>query len=253
MSGLLLWAALAAASLGVLMDLFGHWAESPWSRYSLLFFPLCAWMTRSAPVGAPAARLGMTLVALGACAEVLAIGGGFERFGRVGLALALLGMTCIHGLPGWSRRLAWMWVIPLPHLVVVTIGERALPLWWHFGAEVASWADAASPWATPTAWQPDDTGLALTGVAGGVCVMVVLAGFGWLRSARAGAPLGSAIRRSLLWATIGVPIQAACVAAAAVALANAWSTPETIGYALAHYTWWAGAAAGLILSGAKRA
>ena len=252
-SGLLLWTALATASLGVLMDLFGHWLASPWSRYSLLFLVLCAWMGRAAPAGEPAPRLGMTLVALGAVAEVLAIGGGFERYGRLGLGVALVGMACLQGLPGWARRLSLLWLIPLPHFVVSTAGERLLPLWASFGGTVAGWVDPAASWADPARWLTEGTGLGLDGVAGGLCVVVVLAGCGWLSSARQGASLSAAVQRSLCWGSLGIPLQAGCVALAAITLAWQSSSPEIVGYALMHATWWAAAAVGLTLCWLRRA
>lgn len=250
--GVVVWVALAAASIGVVADLFEHWVSSPWSRYSLLFVPLSVWALRPAPGRDDSARIGTALVALGAVAQVLAIGGGFERYGRLGLAVALVGMACLQGLPGWTRRLSLVWLIPLPHLAVTTLGEPLLGLWEALGARIAGGVDSHSVWADPALWQAVAPGLGLDGLAGGVCCAAVLAGCGWMASARAGAPLSEAVARSACWGLLGIPLHAGCVILAALALTSTALPAETVAAALGNATWLLAAAVGLALCWARR-
>ena len=202
------WVALAAASLGVLADLFGLWSTDAWSRYSLVFLPLAALVSWRGAGGTAQPRLAAALVGLGAVIEVLAIGGGFDRVGRVGLGLALLGMTCLHGVEGWSRRLCVVWILPIPHVIAIQHGKLAIALMGQLGAATVALLEPELRFADASLWY-DSAGLWLRGPAGGLTVLVVLAGLGWHASAFAGAPLRASAWRAARWGALGIPIQAA--------------------------------------------
>ena len=250
---LFLWVALAGASLGVLGDLVEHWSASPWSRYSLLFAGLYAWACRGTDARDPARDLGRALVAFGAVVEVLAIGGGFDRYGRVGLAIALVGMACLHGVPCWSRRLGVLWIVPVPHFLVSGLGEPILARWATLGAAVANAWAPGSRWSAPPAWLTGEPSFLLEGVAGGLSVALVLAGCGWMSVARVGGSLTEACWRGGLWSLLSVPLHAACVVVAAVLLASEQVPPPDIARGLMHGTWVLGAIVGLALCQRQRA
>jgi hypothetical protein len=250
---LLLWVALGAASLAVLGDLLEHWIASPWSRYSLLFTALYAWACRGTHATDPDRELGRALVAFGAVFEVLAIGGGFDRYGRIGLGIALVGMTCLHGVPSWSRRLAVLWIIPVPHFIVSGFGEPILAHWATLGAAVANAWAPGSLWSDVSVWLAEEPSFLLDGVAGGLSVALVLAGCGWMTVARVGGPLSDACWRGVLWSLLAVPLQAACVVSAAVLLTAEQVAPSTVANGLMHATWVLGAIVGLLLCRKQRA
>jgi hypothetical protein len=213
------WLALAAASLAVVNDLLTHWWADPWARYSLLFAPLALWVASRGASGEPRPHAAYW-VGLGAAFEVLAVGGGFERFGRLGLATALVGMTGLHGVRSWSRRLCPLWIVPVP-------------------AQLCGWLDPTPLWGTP------GPGLELTRFDGGLPVVAVLAGLGWHASAVADASLRTALWRALRWGLLGIPIQAAALALAGAALLLA--PAPVVRSALDAGPWLLGAALGLLL------
>lgn len=239
----LVWLALIVASSAVLVDLLDHWWTSAWARYSLVFVPLALFVAHRG-AGVAARPISAPVIGLGVLIEVLAVGGGFDRWGRIGLAVALVGMTGIHRVGGWSRRLCVLWIVPIPAFLHAQLDLTAL--WAQIGAATSRLLGPEVRWADSVLWI-DSSGLPLFAPDGGLAVVALLAGIGWHASAYAGASLRAAALQALRWGALGIPIQAAAVVLAAVSLGWLPLESTAVRTVLWNAPWIAGAALGLAM------
>jgi hypothetical protein len=215
---LVLWLALGAALSPSLVDLARHWALEPWARYSALFVPLLVLAGWTDPrAGRPRAD-GYVLLGLGLVLSVATVGGGMPRLGRPGIVLAVLGLARVLGRPSPARALLAAFAIPVPYALSSALGPGLALLAAHATAAAAHAAGGAvellrSDEAVRLAGAHGS--LTLGPADGGLPAIALLAGLGWYRAARRGAPVAAAAWTALRWAPLGLAAQALLLAAAA--------------------------------------
>ena len=96
--GWFLWLALIICFSPVLVDLARHLVAEPWALYVLLFPPLLARCAVCEGPDARSVRMGAVLLALSLAVELVAVGGGLVRLGRLGLPLGVIGVSRAFGL-----------------------------------------------------------------------------------------------------------------------------------------------------------
>ena len=120
-SGLLwpvvLWTGLAFAFAPTLADSFHHLVLQPWTRATLIF-PVLALVAARAERPCTASRSGWVLILLGISIQLLAIGGGLVRVGRIGFVLAAIGLCRGAGWCSLPAALLLGFLLPLPHAVL---------------------------------------------------------------------------------------------------------------------------------------
>ncbi len=216
-------AALLFAFLPVLADLVRHLSETPWARYSVLF-PLllagCALRERG-PLRAARRDAPLWIVA-GLVVLMVGIFMGVVRWGRVGAALAAIGLCRRFGWGTWRSQALLLLAVPLPATalrVAEPLSQQILSLagllvGWH-GVDVA-----------PVAIGRPGSGLPL---------VPLLAGLGWYAALRRNLPLRAALTRAAGAGLLAFPIQMLATALAAL-LATAAPT-DAARAALIHGPW----------------
>lgn len=215
--GVLLWLALGICFSPVLTDLARHLAAEPWARYVLLFPLLLARCARRERWDASSARMGAALLVIGLVVELLAVGGGVVRLGRLGLPLVVIGLSRAFGLFSLRTALLALWWVPLPHALVSLCSPALETAWLHLvawpldliGAEIRVEAALA---------RAGGAVLALSGPDGGLPLAALLSGIGWYTAARLGDGLWRCLRRSASWALLAFPLQVAVLGLAAAGL-----------------------------------
>jgi hypothetical protein len=213
----LLWLALGICFSPVLIDLARHLALEPWARYVLLFPPLLVRCALGQRAEAPSARTGGALLLIALALEVLAVGGGFVRLGRLGLPLAVIGLSRAFGLLPQRTALLALWWVPLPHALVSLLSPALETAWLHgiawpldlIGADIRVEAALARAGAAE---------LALSAPDGGLPLAALLSGLGWYTSARLGDGLWRCLRRSASWALLAFPLQVTALGLAVAGL-----------------------------------
>ena len=114
---LLLWGLLGLAASPILVDTARHLVTTPWAAYSLVFWALFAREVLRKPTTSYPRGAGWLLVAVGIGIELLMVQAGWARWGRLGVALAMLGMGLGLGHPRPAMTLLALWTVPLPSFI----------------------------------------------------------------------------------------------------------------------------------------
>jgi hypothetical protein len=212
-----LWLGLLAAFSPVLLDLFRHMAENSWARYAALFPFLFARCALREPERPPERRDGYLWIGLGMGLELFGILAGAMRIGRVGLALAAIGLCRRFAFASWRSLVLLALAVPLPSAVLY---------WASPGAESALLSAASGvPGALGLEIEISGT-RALYGAqtltlerfdAGGALVPLI-AGLSWYHSLMLGIPTRAALARAAAMALLAIPVQIAAIALALMTL-----------------------------------
>jgi hypothetical protein len=242
---LALWASVLVAFSPVLLDLVRHLIETPSAHYAALFpflFARCALSESERP---PERRDGYLWIGLGMVVELVGIVAGATRIGRVGLALAAIGLCRRFAFASWSSLLLLALAVPLPSAVLK---------WLSPGAETALLSLASGGL--------DALGLGIE-VAGtrafygtqelvlerfdsGGALVPLLAGLSWYRSLMLGTPARTATARAAAAALLAIPLQIVALALALLTLPLGAGAAGRL--ALTHLPWMAVAAVGLAMT-----
>jgi hypothetical protein len=243
-----LWIALAVALSPVLADLVRHWLSTPWSRYSMVFPFLLAARIRSEPSRPAPVTDGWIWLATALALQLAAVAGGVTRWGRAALPLAVWGGFRLLGVGGLATAALALFIVPIPH----ELNELSSPALEtglaRVAAPVGRLFGAAPQVRMPPQLLVGEETLALTPADGGLSLAALLAGLGWYAglSLREGA--AASARRALVWAALGIPLQALAMT---VAVALAAVSGASAGRAwLSHGVWPLVALAGLVRAGA---
>jgi len=202
----LLWAGLLVAFSPVLVDLSRHLFESPWARYVLpfpLLFLRCA-LRETDP--RPRRRDGLLWIAGGLLLELFAAFSGTLRFGRIGIALALIGLCRLQGFPGVRAQLLLLFSVPIPAWLV-RIAHPVLP-----GVLLQAVAAGLGVFGIDAQVVGNDLvlpslQLQLDPMDSGLQLAPLLAGLVWYDSILVGRRLPEALLRSSLAAALAIPLQ----------------------------------------------
>jgi hypothetical protein len=237
-----LWAGLAVAFSPTLLDLVRHMAENPWARYAALFPFLFARCAFSEPERPPERRDGYLWIGLGMGVELLGIFAGATRIGRVGLALAAIGLCRRFAMASWPTLILLVLAVPLPSIVLRWISpgaENAL-------SSVASGGLGALGLGIEFAGTRAFYGsqeFVLERFDSGGGLVPLLAGLSWYHSLLLGTPARAAALRAAAAALLAIPVQIAAIAFALLTLPLEAGAAGRL--ALTHLPWMAVAAVGL--------
>ena len=246
---LLLWGLLGLAASPVLVDTARHLVTTPWAAYSLVFWALFAREVLRKPAASDPRGAGWLLVAVGIGIELMMVQAGWTRWGRSGVALAMLGMALGLGHPRPAMALLALWTVPLPSF----IAQLASPGLERLLLKLAGFA--LSPLGIPlevVSRTPRETlvtagsrEMPVLAADGGLYLVALLAGLAFYTAVRARLGPTRLLQRMITWAALALPIQIAAVIAAGAVLAAGW--PEIARLGLTHAPWILTALAALAL------
>ena len=235
----LLWGLLGLAASPVLVDTARYLLTTPWGAYSLVFWALFVREVLRNPAAPDPRGAGWLLVAVGIGIELVMVQAGWPRWGRPGVALAMLGMALGLGHPRLAMALLALWTVPLPSF----IAQLASPGLEGLLLKLAGFA--LSPLGIPlevVSRTPRET-LVTAGSRempvfasdGGLYLVALLAGLAFYTAVRARLGPARVLRRMITWAALALPTQLAAVIAAGAALAA--GLPEIARLGLTHAPW----------------
>lgn len=221
----------------VLFDWAVHLRDFPSARYAALFPVLFLIGLRGRPSTLPRGDGYLWLLAA-LVIEVICIGGGFPRWGRMAVPVAIIGLCRATGVTSLRGAILMLWFVPVPHFLesliwpaaVLSLIETAgwpLP---SFELQDLGQSLMASKNGLHLIFEPSDAGLTL---------MAAVSGFAYFVGWRKGEPTTPTLQRMLKWVLVSLPVQALAVFSALLLLE--WGQP-TLGRWLLNYTaWWLGA------------
>ena len=213
----LLWLALGVCFSPVLIDLVQHLAANPWAAYVVIFPPLLARCALRDPPGARSVHTGAALLATGLAIELVAVGGGVVRLGRLGLPVAVVGLSRAFGLLSSRTALLSVWWVPVPH-AVISFPSPALETAWLQGAAWPLNLLGANVTVEAGLARAGTLELLLSAAETGIPLAALLSGLGWYASARLGETLWRCLRGAVIWGLLAFPIQTAAVGLALTGL-----------------------------------
>ncbi len=218
MQALILGLGLLAGLWPALAEWAMHIAEQPAAAYALVFPLLLLAAARTTPPTEPDRATGLLWIAAAAAVEVVAFGGGIERFGRLAIPLGIVGYLRFTGAAAMAPAALAFFIVPVPHAVVSLAPLEAV--WRAFAEFIVGSAGAE---------------LRLDAWDSGVRLVALFAGLGWYFDARSGGTWHGALRRGAQLAMLGLPVQLGFVVAA-VALSGA-GLPHEARALLTHGAW----------------
>ena len=200
------WFALGVAFLPVLAELAWDLAES--RRFGSLLAPLllvlCAWRGPSQAV-APH-RDGLLLLLAAVALQFVGIASHTVFIGRLGLALAVVGMARWHGSPRLSVALLAFAAIPVPVTASSYLTPSLESLWAGVAAQFVQLLGGEVSVSGPL-FRSVGERLELMSSDGGLPLLRVLAELGWYSGVRRGLPGRALLGRAALGAVLAGPIQ----------------------------------------------
>jgi hypothetical protein len=200
------WIALAVAFLPVLAELVRHLTEIRGRSFLLapLLLLLCA---RRGPSQAVAPhRDGLLLLLAAVAFQFVAIASDTWLIGRLGLALAVVGMARWHGSPKLPVAVLAFGAIPVPVALTVVTSPLLESLWGaaatQFVQLLGGEVTRSGPLLSASAGH-----LNLMGIDGGLPLLTVLMELGWYSGVRRGLPGRALLGRVALGALLAAPIQ----------------------------------------------
>lgn len=124
----LLLVLLASFSLS-LIDLFGHWLANPWSRYSMVFVPLVAWVAYNEDYKRRHPRLGAVLIAVAMLIQLASAKAAILAVSRPALACGLMGYLLNRGFASKRCAVLSLFIVPIPYSIVSDLGGVAIAEW----------------------------------------------------------------------------------------------------------------------------
>lgn len=121
-------ALLASFSLS-LIDLASHWLANPWSRYSLVFIPLVAWVAYNEDYKPRHPRLGALMIVVAMLIQLASAKAALLAVSRPALACALMGFLLNRGFA--SKRCAFLslFIVPIPYSLASVLEGEAVAEW----------------------------------------------------------------------------------------------------------------------------
>lgn len=244
----LLWLGLLFAFSPIVIDLLQHAVAQPWARAALVF-PLLFFLAArasTAPVGA--SRWGLLAMGVGIVIGLLAIGGDVLRIGRVGLAVAAIGLVRARGMGSGPVAMLLLWSIPVPYQVA-ELGSPALESSWAaIGTRVAHALQIEVDRIGVMALAPGGGGVEFSAIDGGLMLGATAAGIGWFVAVAAGRPVRSACVFAAVAGNLALFAQALLVVGAVVSVGSG-ASPGVVTATLSHFPWivvWIAAAAAAV-------
>jgi hypothetical protein len=122
----IIWIALVAISLPILVDAVVHVATHSWAWYVVAIAPLAIVAVVGARTGPPHGLWAIFGVAAGVAVEVWALASGDVRFGRFGLAVAVVAVLLLQGRADRRNSVLVALCVPIPSLIQRSVCEPLL-------------------------------------------------------------------------------------------------------------------------------
>jgi len=234
---ILFWAGLVFAFGPSLRDAGELFVAQPWSRATLVF-PVLAYAAARAEAPSRPSRYGWALVAVGIAIQMVAIGGGLVRVGRVGFVLAAMGLCRGAGWCSPPVALLLAFLLPIPHAV-----QQLGSPWLEAGlARLAASCAGALGLAVVHGRPGLESGASTLPLAehdGGVGLAVSFLGLAWFAWLRApGRDRGRLVRLAFVALLAAGGFQLASLTVAAIVLARGGEEPVETARAILDRTPW---------------
>lgn len=215
---------------------FAPLATQPWTRGALVFPLLVLLAARGEPLPARSRLEGGLLVVAGIGIQLIAIGGGVVRAGRVGFVLAAIGLCRGAGWCSLPVALLLGFLLPLPH-VVVELGSPGLEGTFAAGAAALARGVGLDVRAGRGVLESGGSTLRLADHDGGLALLFLLAGLAWFVELR--APSRSRfLERVLVCLVTAAGLQLTLLTAAALVLGGGGAeAPARARAILDHLPW----------------
>ena len=117
-----LWAAMLVAISPAISDLAIHWAQHPWSRYSMVFVGCYVLALRAEAPGPPLRWRGFALLATGLVGQMLGLLASIAFVARPFAAISIIGVSFLRGRTSLRVALLALAIVPVPSAVVRGLG-----------------------------------------------------------------------------------------------------------------------------------
>jgi hypothetical protein len=201
------WVALGVAFLPVLMGIARDFMIAPHRRSYLLapvLLLLCA-VRGPSQVAAPR-RDGLALMLVAVIFQFFGIASDTALIGRLGLALAVVGMARWHGSPKWTVAVLAFGAIPVPGAMLAYTTPSLESLWGGAAEQFVQLLGGAVNRSGPL-FQTSAGRLELVATDGGIPLLAVLMELGWYSGIRREVSGWALLRRVALGALAAAPIQ----------------------------------------------
>jgi hypothetical protein len=201
------WFVLGVAFLPVLTGLVRHLTDTPHQRSFLLAPLLLLLCARRGPSQAVAPhRDGLLLLFVAVALQFVGIASDTLIIGRLGLALAVVGMARWHGSPKLSVAILAFGAVPIPFATIVYTTPSLESLWGSAAAQFIQLLGGEVSGVGPLFRSPAGR-LDLVATDGGLPLLRVFIELGWYSAARQGLPCRALLGRAALGAVLAGPIQ----------------------------------------------
>ena len=207
---------LASLSLA-LVELGSHWLANPWSRYSLVFIPLAAWVAYNEDYKPRHPRLGALIIVVAMLIQLVSAKAALLVVSRIALACALMGFLLNRGFASKRCALLSLFIVPIPYSLASDLGGKAVAEWMIeqcgalLGASVSVFKHVVSV---------DNTSLPVASTYAGLPLVMLCVGLAGYHSLRLQVGLTGALRAlGILFLTIPV-IQFTAISLAILALSS---------------------------------
>lgn len=121
-------ALLAAFSVSI-FDLFSHWLANPWTRYSVVFIPLVAWVAYNEDYKRRHPRLGALLIVVAVLTQLVSVKADILALSRPALACGLIGMLLNRGFASKRCAVLSLFIVPIPYSLASDLAGVAIAEW----------------------------------------------------------------------------------------------------------------------------
>lgn len=198
----MIWVALTAISMPILLDYGQHVASHSWAWYAPILLLLTVVAVLASPRQGSRPLAATILVAIGVGVQAWAVASGVLRLGRLGVVLCAAGVLLLHGRAHGRSLLLLALAIPVPNLVMARLGE---PLLVGLSHAVAIWTRWTGTPALVSGHRVDSPGgsLYLDESDLGCSAAVFAFGLAWFVCARHAVPILRSFVLSSLAALLG--------------------------------------------------
>ena len=203
----------------VLWDWTLHLAQTPSARYAALF-PILYLIGFRHDSRQPARKDGYLFLALAVLVVILSVGGGFTRWGRIAVPVALIAVIRLNGYASLRGSLTLLWFVPLPHFINTLVWPELILFYSQAVAGLRISLEATSVFI-----QSGEGGLRLSQGDAGMALMVALGGVSYFVSWQRDESASRTTTRLLFSVLAALPLQFLAIALALFLLKSGFPQP----------------------------
>jgi hypothetical protein len=206
----------------VLWDWTLHLAHTPSARYAALF-PILYLIGFRHDSRQAARKDGYLFLALAVVVVILAVGGGFTRWGRIAVPIALIALIRLNGYASLRGSLTLLWFVPLPHFINTLVWPDLILFY-----SQAMTGLQISQEATNVFIQSSEGGLRVSQGDAGMALMLALSGVSYFVSWQRDESASRTITRLIFSILAALPLQFLAIALALFLLKSGFPQPAQI-------------------------